>query len=45
MSGKKRVCLAITEPGAGSDVKQLSCEAKLSADGKKCVFSFFLASS
>ncbi|KAM0750684.1 putative acyl-CoA dehydrogenase [Meredithblackwellia eburnea MCA 4105] len=34
MSGKKRICLAITEPEAGSDVKNLSCEAKLSADGK-----------
>lgn len=34
MSGKKRVCLAITEPEAGSDVKNLSTEAKLSADGK-----------
>ncbi|GAA5972624.1 hypothetical protein JCM21900_006766 [Sporobolomyces salmonicolor] len=34
MSGKKRVCLAITEPEAGSDVKNLSTEAKLSEDGK-----------
>ncbi|KAL8287489.1 hypothetical protein RQP46_003347 [Phenoliferia psychrophenolica] len=34
MSGKKRICLAITEPEAGSDVKNLSCEAKRSADGK-----------
>ncbi|GAA6007196.1 hypothetical protein JCM10207_001542 [Rhodosporidiobolus poonsookiae] len=34
MSGKKRVCLAITEPEAGSDVKNLSCEARLSEDGK-----------
>jgi len=33
-SGKKRICLAITEPEAGSDVKNLSCEAKLSHDGK-----------
>ena len=34
MSGKKRVCLAITEPEAGSDVKNLSTEAVLSDDGK-----------
>ncbi|GAA6041517.1 hypothetical protein JCM8097_001918 [Rhodosporidiobolus ruineniae] len=34
LSGKKRICLAITEPEAGSDVKNLSTEAKLSEDGK-----------
>ncbi|BGP42559.1 hypothetical protein JCM10450v2_006664 [Rhodotorula kratochvilovae] len=34
MAGKKRVCLAITEPEAGSDVKNLSTEAVLSPDGK-----------
>ncbi|GAA5928438.1 hypothetical protein JCM3775_000611 [Rhodotorula graminis] len=34
MAGKKRVCLAITEPEAGSDVKNLSTEAVLSDDGK-----------
>lgn len=34
LSGKKRVCLAITEVNAGSDVKNLSTEAKLSEDGK-----------
>lgn len=34
LSGKKRICLAITEPEAGSDVKNLSCEAKRSACGK-----------
>ena len=34
MTGKKRICLAITEPEAGSDVKNLSCSAKRSADGK-----------
>ncbi|SGY15214.1 BQ5605_C013g07289 [Microbotryum silenes-dioicae] len=33
-SGKKRICLAITEPEAGSDVKNLSTSAKLSSDGK-----------
>ncbi|KAF2000276.1 short-chain specific acyl-CoA dehydrogenase mitochondrial precursor [Amniculicola lignicola CBS 123094] len=34
MSGDKRICLAITEPDAGSDVANLTCEAKLSEDGK-----------
>jgi alkylation response protein AidB-like acyl-CoA dehydrogenase len=34
LSGKKRICLAITEPDAGSDVANLGCEAKLSEDGK-----------
>ncbi|KAI0475365.1 acyl-CoA dehydrogenase NM domain-like protein [Xylariaceae sp. FL0804] len=34
VSGEKRICLAITEPDAGSDVANLSCEAKLSEDGK-----------
>jgi alkylation response protein AidB-like acyl-CoA dehydrogenase len=34
LAGDKRICLAITEPGAGSDVANLTCEAKLSEDGK-----------
>jgi alkylation response protein AidB-like acyl-CoA dehydrogenase len=34
LSGDKRVCLAITEPDAGSDVANLTCEAKLTPDGK-----------
>ncbi|KAI0196443.1 acyl-CoA dehydrogenase/oxidase [Astrocystis sublimbata] len=34
LTGEKRVCLAITEPDAGSDVANLTCEAKLSEDGK-----------
>ncbi|THW67285.1 acyl-CoA dehydrogenase NM domain-like protein [Aureobasidium pullulans] len=34
LSGGKRICLAITEPDAGSDVANLTCEAKLSEDGK-----------
>lgn len=34
LTGEKRICLAITEPDAGSDVANLSCEAKLSEDGK-----------
>jgi alkylation response protein AidB-like acyl-CoA dehydrogenase len=34
LNGDKRICLAITEPDAGSDVANLGCEAVLSADGK-----------
>ncbi|KAF2131942.1 short-chain specific acyl-CoA dehydrogenase mitochondrial precursor [Dothidotthia symphoricarpi CBS 119687] len=34
LSGEKRICLAVTEPDAGSDVAGLNCEAKLSEDGK-----------
>ena len=33
-AGEKRICLAITEPDAGSDVANLTCEAKLTEDGK-----------
>lgn len=29
LNGDKRICLAITEPDAGSDVANLTCEAKL----------------
>ena len=34
LSGDKRICLAITEPDGGSDVANLTCEAKLTEDGK-----------
>merc|ERR1712176_563813 len=34
LNGNNRICLAITEPDAGSDVANLTCEAKLSEDGK-----------
>lgn len=34
LSGEKRICLAITEPDAGSDVAALSTEAVLTPDGK-----------
>ena len=34
LKGEKVICLAITEPYAGSDVANIQCEAKLSADGK-----------
>ncbi|PWN34644.1 acyl-CoA dehydrogenase NM domain-like protein [Meira miltonrushii] len=33
LRGKKRVCLGVTEPQAGSDVAQLKTTAKLSQDG------------
>ena len=34
LNGDARICLAITEPDAGSDVANLTCEAKLTEDGK-----------
>jgi alkylation response protein AidB-like acyl-CoA dehydrogenase len=34
IQGDKRICLAITEPDAGSDVANLTCEAKKTPDGK-----------
>ncbi|KAI8913386.1 acyl-CoA dehydrogenase/oxidase [Gorgonomyces haynaldii] len=34
LAGKKRICLAITEPGAGSDVANVQTNAVLSPDGK-----------
>ncbi|KAL2913410.1 hypothetical protein HK105_207022 [Polyrhizophydium stewartii] len=39
LSGKKLVCLAITEPSGGSDVANLKTEAKLSADGKHYILN------
>lgn len=34
LSGEKRICLAITEPDAGSDVANLTCTAEKTPDGK-----------
>ncbi|KAI5818054.1 acyl-CoA dehydrogenase/oxidase [Pyronema omphalodes] len=34
IQGKKRICLAITEPDAGSDVANITCEAKKTPCGK-----------
>lgn len=34
LTGKKRVCIAITEPGAGSDVSNISTTATRTEDGK-----------
>ena len=37
LTGKKRTCIAITEPGAGSDVANITTTAKKSADGKNYI--------
>lgn len=34
ITGKKRMCIAITEPGAGSDVGNITTTAKKTKDGK-----------
>jgi acyl-CoA dehydrogenase len=34
LTGKKRICIAITEPEAGSDVGNITTTAKKSANGK-----------
>ncbi|KAF1813436.1 acyl-CoA dehydrogenase-like protein [Eremomyces bilateralis CBS 781.70] len=34
LKGEKRICLAITEPSAGSDVRNISTTAEKTADGK-----------
>lgn len=34
LTGQKRMCLAITEPSAGSDVKNIQTTAEKTADGK-----------
>lgn len=34
LEGKKRICLAITEPSAGSDVKNIETSAVKTKDGK-----------
>jgi len=39
MSGKKKICLTVTEPFAGSDVAGLRTTAKLSEDGKHYIVS------
>ncbi|KAJ2995148.1 hypothetical protein HDV02_001033 [Globomyces sp. JEL0801] len=33
LTGEKQICLAITEPNAGSDVAAIKCTAKLTPDG------------
>jgi alkylation response protein AidB-like acyl-CoA dehydrogenase len=34
LSGEKRICLAVTEPDAGSDVRNLVTTAEKTKDGK-----------
>jgi alkylation response protein AidB-like acyl-CoA dehydrogenase len=41
-SGKKVICLAVTEPYAGSDVANIRTEARKTQDGKHYIVSFFL---
>ena len=40
LAGDKIICLAITEPNAGSDVAQIQCEAKKSPCGKYVITQF-----
>lgn len=39
LKGEKRICLAITEPSAGSDVANIATTAKKSADGKHYIIN------
>jgi len=39
LTGKKRTCIAITEPGAGSDVANIATTAVKSADGKHYIIN------
>ena len=39
VTGKKNICLAISEPGAGSDVARIACTAELSPDGTHFVIN------
>jgi acyl-CoA dehydrogenase len=39
LTGRKRTCIAITEPGAGSDVANISTTATKSSDGKSYILS------
>ncbi|KAJ3196967.1 hypothetical protein HK101_006828 [Irineochytrium annulatum] len=40
LRGEKKICLAITDPGAGSDVSSISCTATKTADGKHYIGTF-----
>jgi acyl-CoA dehydrogenase len=37
ITGKKRICIAITEPGYGSDVSNITTTARRSEDGKSFI--------
>lgn len=39
LSGKSRIALAITEPDAGSDVRGLQTDARLSDDGAHLIIN------
>jgi acyl-CoA dehydrogenase len=39
LTGKKRACIAITEPGAGSDVANIATTAVKSPDGKHYIIN------
>lgn len=39
LTGKKRSCIAITEPEAGSDVANIQTTAEKSKDGKKYIIN------
>jgi acyl-CoA dehydrogenase len=39
LTGKKRTCIAITEPDAGSDVANICTTAVKSADGKQYIIN------
>ena len=39
LTGKKRSCIAITEPDAGSDVANITTTAEKSADGKHYIIN------
>lgn len=39
LTGKKRTCIAITEPDAGSDVANITTTAEKSADGKHYIIN------
>jgi acyl-CoA dehydrogenase len=39
LTGRKRTCIAITEPDAGSDVANIRTTARKSADGKKYIIN------
>jgi acyl-CoA dehydrogenase len=39
LRGEKRSCIAITEPGAGSDVANITTNAKRSKDGKSWIIN------
>jgi len=39
LTGEKVICLAVTEPSAGSDVANLKCEARKTPDGQHYIIN------